>query len=188
MKIRCATNRANDIPLDILVNYASPGASIPLIVGKEYTVYAVSEYYQNVWYCICDELYTYHPMWIPYPFFELVDNRLSHYWVFSFKEDSNKNRFFVGFPEWASQIEFYDNLADGEEREIQIFKTHKELMDLEFPDSSVSETAQLSDDEWLMCPSCLDAWQSADDRNALVRCPKCQKILNNPRYKCPSEI
>lgn len=183
MKINCITNSAKDIPPTILANYTSPNSSIPLIVNKEYIVYALSEFYQNIWYCICDESYTYHPMWIPHPFFQVVDYRISRYWIFSFKEDLDKNRFFFGFPEWAKEPDFYNNLTDGEEREVTIFRTYKELMDLEFPDSSVSEIAQIVDDEWLMCPFCIDAWRSLNDRDALVKCPKCLRILNNPRYK-----
>jgi hypothetical protein len=183
MKIKCITNLAKMISPAILANYAFPNSSIPLIVDKQYIVYALSEYYQNTWYCICDESYTYHPMWIPQQFFQVVDNRISRYWVFSFKEDLDKNRFFFGFPEWATQLDFYDNLTDGEQQEVQIFKNYKELMDLEFPDSSITEVAQIGDDEWLICPSCIDAWQCTNVKDALVKCPKCQKILNNPRFK-----
>jgi len=183
MKIKCITNLAKNIPPEVLANYASSNSSIPLIVDKQYVVYALSEYYQNTWYCICDETYTYHPMWIPQQFFQVVDNRISRYWVFSFKEDLDKNRFFFGFSEWANQLNFYDNLTDGEQQEVQIFKSYKELMDLEFPDSFIAETAEIIDNEWLICHECLDAWQYNDDRDALVKCPKCLKILNNPRYK-----
>jgi hypothetical protein len=56
-------------------------------------------------------------------------------------------------------------------------------MDLEFPDSSISETAQVGDGEWLICPSFIDAWKYGSNREALVRCPKCLKVYNNPRYK-----
>ena len=182
MKIRCITNSVTKIPSEILINYTSPNSPIPLLIGKEYVVYALSEYYGSIWYCICDELYTYHPMWIPQLFFELSDNRLSRYWIFSFKEDSKKNRFFFGFTEWANQLDFYDNLTDGEEREVVIFRSYKELVDLEFPNSLICECAQLGDNEWLICPTCFDAWQCSNNIDALVRCPKCQKILNNPRY------
>ena len=58
-------------------------------------------------------------------------------------------------------------------------------MDLEFPDSSISEVAQIGDDEWLICQQCFDAWQSTNYVDALVKCPTCQKIYNNPRYKNP---
>ena len=109
MKIRCIKNLARDVTPESIAHYTSLDSSVPLVLDKEYIVYAVSEYYQSVWYCICDESYTYHPMWIPQDFFKLIDNRISRYWVFSFKEDLKKNRFFFGFSEWANQLDFYDN-------------------------------------------------------------------------------
>ena len=183
MKIKYIGNSERKISQEIFARYASDTSSIPLIVDKQYIVYALSEYYQNTWYCICDELYTYYPKWVPQQFFQLIDNRISRYWIFSFKEDLDKNRFFFGYTEWATQLDFYDNLTDGEEREVRIFKSYRELMDLEFPDSSISEAAQIGDNIWLICPICIDPWQYSGDRDALVKCPKCQKIFNNPRYK-----
>ena len=183
MKIKYIGNSERKISQEIFARYASDTSSIPLIVDKQYIVYALSEYYQNTWYCICDELYTYYPKWVPQQFFQLIDNRISRYWIFSFKEDLDKNRFFFGYTEWATQLDFYDNLTDGEEREVRIFKSYRELMDLEFPDSSISEAAQIGDNIWLICPICIDPWQYNGDRDALVKCPKCQKIFNNPRYK-----
>lgn len=183
MKVKCIANLAKDAPLETLANYASYSSSIPLIINKEYVVYALSEYFQKIWYCICDEAFTYHPSWIPQQFFKVVDPRISRYWVFSFKEDLDKNRFIFGFPEWAFQSDFFDNLVDGEQQEGSIFKSYKELMDLEFPDSSITVFAQIGDNEWLICPICLDAWQFGGKRDALVKCPKCSRISNNPRYE-----
>jgi hypothetical protein len=183
MIVKCISNSPEEIPAEVFGHYSSSNSSIPLIIDKPYVVYALSEYYQTTWYCVCDELYTYHPMWIPHHFFRVADNRISRYWVFAFKKDLDKDRFFFGFPEWASQQDFYDNLSDGIEQEVQIFKFYKELMDLEFPDSCISGIAQIADDKWLICPMCLDAWESDSYRDALVRCPKCLTLFNNPRYK-----
>jgi len=183
MKIRCLTNSLKALSLNKSSNYTLPDAQIFLTIGKEYIAYALSQFYDEIWYCVCDESYTYYPVWYPKTLFEISDNRLSEYWVFSFKEDLKKERFFFGFPEWADQLDFYDKLTDGEKKEVEIFKGYKELMDLEFPDSSISETAQIGDDQWLICPKCTDAWQNSDNRDALVRCSKCSTIFNNPRYK-----
>ena len=181
MKIRCIRNIGKDIPQEILKDYCSPDSNIPLILGKEYVVYAISEYYDNIWYCICDESYSYYPMWIPFPFFEISDNHLSRYWIFSFKQDKPKNRPFFGFPEWALEQVFYDNLTDGADREVALFKAYKELMDLEFPDSFISQAAQIGDDRWLICPVCFEAWEDYNKLDGMVKCPKCNTILHNPR-------
>jgi hypothetical protein len=90
----------------------------------------------------------------------------------------------ITFPEFAKDDDFYDDLIDGnggDPNEI-IFRKYKELMDMEFPDVSISVSAQLGDEEWLMCPLCIDAWQSKNFQDALVRCPFCETIFNNPRY------
>jgi hypothetical protein len=183
MKIKCIENNNSALPVEFLANYSISYEKFPLTIDKEYFVYGLGETDGNIWYCIYDDLCSYYPMWIPFPFFEIIDDRLSRYWVFSFDEEKGKKCPFLGFPEWANQLDFYDNLTDGKEQEVQIFKSYKELMDLEFPNSSISEVAQIGDDEWLICPTCIDLWQHHEERDALVRCPKCLKTFNNPRYK-----
>jgi len=190
MKIKCNKNQTKDLPEEIR-NRQSYDV-LPLIIGKEYIVYALSEFFNDVWFCICDENHiNSFPMWRPSMFFEVTDSRLSRYWVFSFQEDSNnKKRPFFSYSEWANNDFYYDSLTEDEDIEVEIFETYKKLMDLEFPDNSIKEIAQIGDEKWLICTSCLDAWESSDSRDALVICPYCQIIQNNPRYKdvFPSSI
>jgi hypothetical protein len=51
------------------------------------------------------------------------------------------------------------------------------------PNSEVKEIAQIGDEKWLMCLSCIDAWEDSDARNAMVICPNCKIVQHNPRYK-----
>jgi hypothetical protein len=88
----------------------------------------------------------------------------------------------ITFPEWANNHpDFYDKLSDGDKFEVALFEHYKELMDLEFPDPAVQEAPECLDG-WLICP-CLEAWQSDNTLDALVRCPKCRKLLCNPLYR-----
>ena len=124
----------------------------------------------------------------PAIFFEVIDSRLSYYWIFSYSKGIHYIRASAiwAFPEWAQDPDFYDKLTDGDEKGLNNYiKIYKKRMDLEFPDSSISEVAQIGDDEWLICQQCFDAWQSSNHVDALVKCPTCQKIYNNPRYKNP---
>ena len=66
--------------------------------------------------------------------------------------------------------------------EEYVTECNKELMDLEFPDPSISVSADVGGENWLICPDCLDAWECKNNIDALVKCPKCMKKLNNPRY------
>ncbi|MBD1939013.1 hypothetical protein [Microcoleus sp. FACHB-68] len=84
MKIRCITNSGAALPeiyLDSRVN-RSKETVFRLTVGKEYVVYALHEAGGAVWYYICDDHYMYYPQEHAAPLFEIVDNRLSHYWRF----------------------------------------------------------------------------------------------------------
>lgn len=188
MKIKCIANKRNFVPQDLLRNYAI-GEYFSVKPGKEYIVYAVWIYLGYIWYCISDEDRTFYPFWNPSMLFEITDNRLSRYWVFGFREayqgEEIKKVPFLSFPEWANDFDFYEELVDGysDDPNAITFSKYKELMYLEFPDPSVTEIAQIGDEEWLICPYCIDAWQSKDDRDALVKCPKCRTIFNNPRYK-----
>ena len=188
MIVRCKYNIGSQIA-DVFIGYTNIDEKIPIIIDKEYIVYALTEFYNNIWYCIFDESSTSFPMWTPSQFFELTNNRLSQYWVFSLKKDTlsrdqnSVGRVFFGFSEWANELGFYDKLADGEEREVSIFKDYKTLMDLEFPYPSITESAQIGDEQWLICPTCMDAWDSPGDKDGMVICPKCKNVFHNPRYK-----
>lgn len=188
MKIKCIYNKFSDVPAEFFpadINYKN-NSDFYLDIGKEYTVYGMTIRDGLIWYYVCDRCFTYYPRWKPSSFFNVMDSRLSRYWIYSFKKFDNYAQAYpiITFPEWANEHpDFYDRLTDKDEYEVTIFKSYKELMDLEFPDYSISDIAQIGDDKWLICPMCIDGWQSCNNRDALVKCPKCLRVLNNPRYK-----
>jgi len=156
--------------------------------GQTYIVYAWAIFNNCLWYCISEGNNVFFPMWNPSMIFDIVDNRLSRYWIFniwSTSVDVEKEIPICSFPEWANDPYFYTELIEynGNDPNAIIFKKYKTLMDLEFPDPSITEKAEIGDRDWLICPKCIDAWEWKDDRDALVKCPKCQTIFNNPRYK-----
>ncbi|MBD2770832.1 hypothetical protein [Iningainema tapete] len=140
MKIRCIANTGEIIP----ENYLNPAVFLTketkfqLIVGKEYTVYALYKWQQEVWYYICDERYTYYPIQNPAPLFEIVDGRLSKYWRLQI--DCN-GLLTLAFEQWFFDSYYYDKLTNQEEHEVLIFEQIKELMDKEalspYPSPSV---------------------------------------------------
>ena len=172
MKVRCLTNKINE-----KVEYEW------LEEGVEYTVYGMDISIKRgcLCYYICTRVDHVFPMDQLACLFEVVDNRPSRYWIL---ETHNSNFYLMlSFPEWSKEVYFVANLTDWEDREVGIFKRYRELMDFEFPDSSITEYAQVGDEKWLVCPKCIDAWECDNDRDALVRCPLCETIYNNPRYK-----
>ncbi|MEO6860969.1 MAG: hypothetical protein ABI180_05445 [Microcoleus sp.] len=130
MKIRCIANKGADLP----ENYLTPPLDITketefkLIVGKEYTVYAISEWQGNLGYYICDERYTYYPIENPAPLFEIIDGKYSRYWQVQLATNGLLE---IAFDHWFSIPYFYDKLTDGEADAILIFEKIRELMDAE---------------------------------------------------------
>lgn len=192
MKIKCISNNSNVLPKD-LSPYETRKESNEnrindsLKVGKEYVVYGIYISDGYLWYFICDESYFYFPRSHPSMYFEVSDSRMSRFWIFGLEEDEYKERMvpILSFPEWVNDRYFYGELVeDGpNDPNTEIFDKYKELMDFEFPDAAITEIAQVGDSEWLICQDCIDAWLSPGDRDALVRCPLCEKVFNNPRYK-----
>lgn len=188
MKVKCnylKINNVNEKSASYLIN-SNAEDDYFLTVGDEYTVYGITIRDNYPWYYLCDRSHTDYPQWKPPFFFKVVDPRLSRYWIYSFNklEDYVDFEPIFTFPEWANNHpNFYDKLSDGDDAEAEIFQYYKELMDLEFPHSLIKDNAQIVDNEWLLCSSCIDAWQNKNEEDALVRCPKCKKLLNNPRYQ-----
>lgn len=186
MKIRCISNKATQLPQEVLQNYIVGDKEFFIEEGTEYVVYALKMYLGYIWYCICDRVYTYYPRWYLSSLFEVSDKRLSRYWLIRVEEDdSGKNTPYFSFPEWANDPYFYGELIeeDSSDKNANTFRKYKELMDLEFPDNSITAIAQVGDKEWLICPICIDAWNCPNDQDGMVKCPKCGKIMHNPRYQ-----
>lgn len=155
--------------------------SIGLNTENYYQVYGIIIVKGVVNFYICDRFHQDFPVFYPASLFSVIDHHLSRYWIFSNIEGEVLFPAFL-FPEAFNDVYFFDKLTDGEEFEVHIFKKYKELMDLEFPDVEITQIAQIGDEKWLICPDCIDAWEHVSAIDALVRCPKCQKIWNNPRY------
>ncbi len=188
MKIICKYNNGKDLPEDLFKEGSGSNESTQfnVIQGRQYTVYGMTIWHNYMWYYIADEAYLYYPRWNPAPLFDVVDNRLSKYWVFSFQRGCNESSTYTSivFPEWANDPYYYDALTDGEEQAVELFKKYKRLMDVEFPDTTVPAkyTATLSSDkQWFICPECFESWASQSS-DGMVECPKCKLILHNPMF------
>jgi hypothetical protein len=126
-------------------------------------------------------------MWKPAPLFEVARGEISKFWIYNYDPLNIPYETIWAFPEWAKNpYKYYDRLTDCEDVEVEIFKKYKTLMDLEFPNPSVNLTAEILDDTWLMCPNCIDAWESTS-QNGMVICPKCHNMMHNPRWTEPFE-
>jgi len=109
----------------------------PLKVGKEYVVYGITLNLGYLWYYICDEDYSYYPIWNPSPLFGIVDSRLSSFWRIGMCSVGHAKLAMpiIAFAEWVDDPLFYDRLTNGEKDAVVVFKKYKQLMDGNLVDS-----------------------------------------------------
>ena len=149
MKIRCIANKGTELP-EIYLNPPldiTKETEFKLIIGKEYIVYAISEWQGNLSYCICDERFTYYPIHNPAPLFEIVDARYSRYWQVQLATNGLLE---IAFEHWFDLPNFYDKLTDGVEEAVLIFDKIKELMDAE---AAIPKPRPFSVEELLAMPT-----------------------------------
>ena len=168
--------------------------------GRVYVVYALNIIEGRSYFYVVEFDEFSGPSQIVTVFFEILDTRVSMYWSCDFlRIEIDKivvRNFGVSFKEWVEDPEFYHKLFEGEavpglftdeeaKEAIQIFQRYKALMDLEFALPSITKYAiNLESDNWVMCPTCDEAWQ---DENAtiheMVKCPKCCEKWLSPLKK-----
>ncbi|QVL55805.1 MAG: hypothetical protein KFB95_00960 [Simkaniaceae bacterium] len=78
-------------------------------------------------------------------------------------------------------------MEEGKEFELsykELEKIADDLIEEELkkPDLSISKSATILDEKWIMCPDCIDAWESTS-KSAMVICPKCNQMFHNPRFQ-----
>lgn len=139
MKIRCISRTTENFPPSLIRQELGlhKGRNFAVIPGKEYIVYAMTMYYGSLWYYICDEEYTYYPIWNPCHLFTLTDARIPSCWTLGFRPSSKPDipdEPVFAFPEWSSDPLYYDRLTEGNESAIQVFRKYKTLMDEELPE------------------------------------------------------
>jgi len=190
MLAKCVENKLsnlNAVPADLeLLNYSlGSWKHFPLTIGKEYLVYGVSFRGSKPWYYACDDNFTYYPALWSSLLFKLVDGTPSRFWRFNPGICSNAGLIVyprLVLPNWAKSDDYYDRLTDGDENTVADFRRFKQLMDFEFPLSSVEESHLALEENWLQCPICLNAWE-ASITDGMSVCPQCKSISRNPIYK-----
>lgn len=156
-----------------------------LTYKKEYNIYGIeytSEGYIN--FLLVDDTETRFPKIYPSDFFEVIDDRLSKYWIgtnecyYPIKEKRIPS--LISFKEIVEDKYFFENILDCKKYTCDIFRKYKKLMDIEFPDK-FSPNATLISDIWVMCNFCDESWVVSSE-NGIIICPNCKKENNNPLW------
>lgn len=183
MRVVCKANTGANLPETYQENGYYDEYKFPLLIGKSYIVYAMNLWAGKISYLIMGEIGQF-PSWIPSELFEIVDGKLSKWWHYSINPDKSKNTIDAvwGYKALTDQSDHFDKLVDGDKGVLEVFIQYKEQMDLEFPDPTISDIAEVMEDgEWFFCPKCNNAWES-QSLDGMVKCPNCGTILKNPKY------
>ncbi len=142
MVIKCIKNNIYDVEKSsTLFQYLKESVhlddnELPLDIDKTYNVYGCMFKESHLWFYICeDDSFDDYPKAYAVPFFEIIDDSLSKYWVLghSILKDSSKPEGYVyiniTFREWAKDYFFYEKLVEGEKEEVSLFQKYKKLID-----------------------------------------------------------
>lgn len=133
MRVKCIMNSAERLSDELIQPTLGLNRDhiFSLKIGKEYVVYGMTYFLGCLWYYICDEDYTYYPIWNPSPLFNITDNRLSCHWEIAMHIRGDEMVPVISFREWVANPLFYDKLTDGDDESVQLFRQYKKLMDEE---------------------------------------------------------
>jgi hypothetical protein len=158
---------------------------LELTVGGLYVVYGLEIKGGWIRYFVADDAYssTLYPVAYLATFFDVVDRRVSRCWTIGCRGANTRSssEVLLAFEEWSRDATFYERLVDGAAQEQAVFRDRKEFMDLEFPNPSIADGAEVLDGGWLLCPKCGEAWES-QTAEGMTRCPKCRVLLSNPLF------
>lgn len=154
--------------------------------GKSYTIYGIEftkEGFSN--FILIDDTEVTNLNFFPSEFFEIIDNRISKYWVGTQCSSYPLNDIIppttISFKEIETNEFFLGNLLNGESDSQQIFLKYKNMIENEFPDEDL-KTAEVIGGNWVSCNYCGEVWEIKSNDGIIV-CPKNFERNNNPFWR-----
>lgn len=132
MLVRCLSNRDT-------YTVESPAAAmgelvdrvLNITVSRDYLVYALGFSGEGVWAYIADDAYVDGPRRYPLRLFELLDPRVSKYWVLTIGRVDGEEANILAPPEWNEHPWFFNRVVDGEGSAVATFMRIKQKLDVE---------------------------------------------------------
>ena len=84
-------------------------------------------------------------------------------------------KYIHNYPKASQHLLFI--IAFTEQPDLHLFSN-----DRNYNDPKIQDSAQILEDNWIMCPLCQEAWEDTTIY-AMVCCPMCHHKLHNPKYK-----
>ena len=142
MKVKCIANRHRDLPKE-LQEYYGVRSNLDIIaaditVGNEYVVYGIAMIKNHNVFLVCGDNYDgkniVYPNYFFHGFFEIVDPRVSSFWVAKqIIQDVDTAFVAVGLVEFFDDPEeFHSNVIDNISPDMERFIELKEKLDNEY--------------------------------------------------------
>ena len=115
--------------------------------------------------------------------YHLVDDKLEFFgdnWSCKPNENETKPEFFLRSKK--NSLKYIEDYPLSSKGKAVFSITFTEQFNKPIPDSEISTTAQILEENWLMCPDCVDARESTS-QDKIVICPKCDRAYYNHRYQ-----
>ena len=142
-------------------------------IGEEYEVHAITVFKGIVKF----QIIVWHgPFLYPAVFFDVIDSSFPDDWVC--RSFNNSHLQMVIGPEFmAKDIESFSATVEKNLPQSDLFWERVKRIESRKPKGD----AKVLLDNWVQCPFCEEAWEVGIEE-ALVKCPKCSTVLNNPLY------
>ena len=138
MKVKCKINRLMEIDssnfkkwLDRFI-HLDEDIDLGLEIGREYVVCGIIFYENYPFYYLFEGSGDSYPTPFPAGFFDIMDFRMSTYWVLSYKFEDGENSAALLFKDWANEPRFYENVLDDGEDAIKKMAEIKSILEAEF--------------------------------------------------------
>lgn len=157
-----------------------------LTYGKSYIIYGIEftkEGFSN--FLLVDDTDVYYLNIYPSEFFEIIDTRISKYWVGTNCSNYPINDIIppstISFKEIVTNNYFLGSLLNGEYDSQQIFLEYKKNIECEFPCEDL-KTAEIFGEKWVVCSYCGEIWE-CNSNDGIIICPRNFEKNNNPFWK-----
>lgn len=155
------------------------GDPLRKLMGDNYVVFSI-RFGDIVEYCLDPEPEGSLPIFYQSDLFEVIDDRVSRYWVFApkllKKIDGNERSTMLTIPDWAHNRKFFDQLVNSDEESWKVWRKYKSLMEMEFATPGFKRKSEIVGEGWVLCAECMNGWKVDNTHHEMVKCPSCGAI------------
>jgi hypothetical protein len=133
MNVRCICDTISNNNSSPAIVKWSNNSDLEITVGKTYTVFAITKFFDVIFYYILGDESDKYPLSFPHYLFLIEDNKTSKYWNTNLnmidKPDLIKieNGEVISFKEWTYKKDmFYENLLEENQNEVSLFISYRD--------------------------------------------------------------